>query len=175
MMHFHTNGCRGLTDGPGACWFAVRGNRSGIDLHRQPSEQRLAPRAWNERRGAAVVEFAVVAPLLILLAFGIIEFGRGMMVQQVLTNGAREGARKAVLHGATTSDVNTTIDNYMSNSGITGYTKQVSPNPATASAGTGVKVTVSVPYSSVTWLPIGSVNWLKNKTLIASAEMRKEE
>src|SRR5437773_2577458 len=136
------------------------------------SKRRMSIFDWTPRRGAAVVEFAVVAPLLILIAFGIIEFGRAMMVQQLMTNGAREGARKAVLNGATTTDVNRTIDNYMANSGITGYTKQITPDPATAQAGTGVKVTVSVPYSSVTWIPIAAVGWLKSKSLTASTEMR---
>jgi Flp pilus assembly protein TadG len=134
----------------------------------------LAPGS-QERRGAAVVEFAIIVPLLFMLVFGIIEFGRMMMVQQVATNAAREGARKAVLHGMTASEVNKTIDDYMSNSSITGYTRQVSPDPATAEAGTAMKVTVSVPYANVSWLPIETVQWLKGKILTASAEMRKEE
>ena len=55
------------------------------------------------RRAAAVVEFAVVAPVLFLLVFGMIEFGRMVMVQQVLTNASREGARVGILDGSTTS------------------------------------------------------------------------
>ena len=55
----------------------------------------------KKRRGAAAVEFAVVAPIFLLLVFGMIEYGRMVMVQQVLTNASREGARCAVLDGAT--------------------------------------------------------------------------
>ena len=57
----------------------------------------------GKRFGAAAVEFAIVAPLFFLLVFGMVEFGRMVMIQQVLTNGSREGARKAVLDGATSS------------------------------------------------------------------------
>lgn len=44
--------------------------------------------------GAALVEFAIIAPLLLLLVFGIIEFGRAYNAQNTLTHAAREGARK---------------------------------------------------------------------------------
>ena len=42
----------------------------------------------------------MVAPVLFLIVFGMIEFGRMVMVQQVITNASREGARVAVLDGA---------------------------------------------------------------------------
>ncbi len=43
--------------------------------------------------GAAMVEFAIVLPLLMLLVFGIIEFGRAHNTQLTLTHAAREGVR----------------------------------------------------------------------------------
>ena len=51
-------------------------------------------------RGQALVEFALVAPLLILVLFSIIEFGRAVYYIQMLDNAAREGARYAIVHGA---------------------------------------------------------------------------
>ena len=48
----------------------------------------------NSERGAAMVEFAIIAPLLLLLVFGIIEFGRAYNAQNSLTHAAREGARE---------------------------------------------------------------------------------
>src|SRR5262245_57058974 len=57
----------------------------------------------RNRRAAAAVEFAVVAPIFLLLVFGMIEYGRMVMVYQIVTNASREGARAAVLDGATTS------------------------------------------------------------------------
>jgi len=41
-----------------------------------------------------MVEFAIIAPLLLLLVFGIIEFGRAYNAQNSLTHAAREGARE---------------------------------------------------------------------------------
>lgn len=127
------------------------------------------------RRAAAAVEFAVIAPLLFMLVLGMIEFGRMLMVQQILTNGAREGARRATLPGSTEADVSERITSYMSASGVTGHTLTTSPNPADTAAGKGVKVTLSVPYKKVSWLPLATVGWLENSTLTASVEMRKEE
>jgi Flp pilus assembly protein TadG len=44
-------------------------------------------------RGAAAVEFALLLPMLLLLIFGIIDFGRALNAQITLTQAAREGAR----------------------------------------------------------------------------------
>lgn len=44
-----------------------------------------------------MVEFAMVAPLLLVLVFGCIDFGRGYYHQNQLTNAAREGVRLAIL------------------------------------------------------------------------------
>src|ERR1700747_2671037 len=52
-------------------------------------------RAWMSQardRGAAAVEFALVFPLLLLIVFGIIDFGRALNAQITLTQAAREGA-----------------------------------------------------------------------------------
>ena len=64
--------------------------------------------------GAVTVEFAVVAPVFLLLAFGLFEFGRLLMVQQALTNATREGCRAAGLASSvSTSNVDTAVRNYL--------------------------------------------------------------
>ena len=67
----------------------------------------------RQRRGAAIVEFAVVLPLLLTLLFGIIDFGWVFLVRQTLTNAAREGARVAVLRTSTVDDVGTRVRQVM--------------------------------------------------------------
>jgi Flp pilus assembly protein TadG len=124
------------------------------------------------RRAAAAVEFAVVVPILVLLVFGMIEFSRVMMVEQVLTNGARVGARKASLPGTTTTDVTTAVTTYMTNSGLSGQTITVSPDPSTANPGDAITVTVSISFNDVSWLPVPM--FLGGKTLSASVVMAKE-
>jgi Flp pilus assembly protein TadG len=127
----------------------------------------------SKRRGTAVVEFAVVAPLFFLLIFGMIEYGRMVMVQQILTNAAREGARVGVLDGSSEFKVDTAVNNYLTAAGISNSTTTVSPNPpSSATANSAVTVTVSVPYNSVSWLP--SPLYLGGKTMSFSAVMRRE-
>ena len=125
------------------------------------------------RRGTASVELAVVLPLLVALLAGIWEVGRLVQVQQVLTNAAREGCRTAVLEGSTTTDVNNTVSNYLTGSGISGAPNPtVSPDPSTATVGTSITVTVSVPFNNVSWLPVPL--FMGGRTLSATVIMRKE-
>jgi Flp pilus assembly protein TadG len=127
----------------------------------------------RKRRAAAAVEFAIVAPVFFLLVFGLIEYGRMVMVQQIITNASREGARTAVLDGATTAGVTAAVNNYLTSGSISGATVTVNPNPpTTAQYGDPVTVTVSVPFSQVSWLP--SPMYLGGKTLTSSTVMRRE-
>jgi Flp pilus assembly protein TadG len=133
---------------------------------------RAGPRA-SDRRGSAVVEFAVVAPVFFLFIFGMIEYGRMVMVQQILTNAAREGARVGILDNSTQSDVDTAVDRYLTAANINGSTTTVTPNPpSSATSGNPVTVTVSVGFNQVSWLP--SPFFLGGKTLSYTATMRRE-
>ena len=53
----------------------------------------------RRRSGQALVEFALVLPIFLLLLFGTIDFGRYVYYVQILNNAAREGARYAIVHG----------------------------------------------------------------------------
>ncbi len=136
---------------------------------------RCSPSAARPRRrsGAAAVELAAVAPVLIVLILGMIEFGRVMMVQQILTNAAREGARRASLPGSTTGDAQTVVSDYLTGANINGADPaSVSPDPATAQAGTAITVTVTVSFANVSWLPVSQ--WMGEQTLSATVVMCKE-
>jgi Flp pilus assembly protein TadG len=125
------------------------------------------------KRGAAVVEFALVAPVFFLLVFGMIEYGRMVMVQQLLTNASREGARLGVIDGATGAQVQTAVTTYLTNASVKGATVAVVPaNPSDAGYGDPVTVTVRVGFSKVSWLP--SPMFLGGKELVASSVMRRE-
>ena len=58
---------------------------------------RISRRRDVRRRGQALAEFALILPVLFLLIAGIIEFGRGWNIKQVVTDAAREGARYVVV------------------------------------------------------------------------------
>jgi Flp pilus assembly protein TadG len=51
----------------------------------------------SNERGAVAVEFALLAPVLIMLLLGIMEFGRAYNVQMSLTNAARESVRSMAI------------------------------------------------------------------------------
>ncbi len=48
-------------------------------------------------KGNSIVEFALVLPILLLVLMGILEFGRAIMVSNVLHTASREGARVAAV------------------------------------------------------------------------------
>lgn len=88
------------------------------------------------RRGAVTVETALVLPLVLMFLFGILEYGRYVMMLQVLTNAAREGAHYAVTHtepitingvtkGNATSDVQAAVTKALAGQALTGQTIQV--------------------------------------------------
>ncbi len=157
-----------------------------------PSAMRNCWACGPKRAGAAAVEFALVAPLLLIFLYGIIEFGRLFMVMEQINEAARNGARilsmpqkyvdnataaidAAAQAGSVTTDgtyVGVTIN--LDATGGTTYTQVYNQAPgatsrspsgisnstydATYSTGTTIKVTVSVNYSSVTWLPMFASN-----------------
>ena len=51
----------------------------------------------RNQKGQALVEFAIILPLLFLLIFGIFEFGRAMFIKNSLNNAARSAVRVAVV------------------------------------------------------------------------------
>jgi Flp pilus assembly protein TadG len=142
--------------------------------HPRPEKlEKLCRSCRQNRRGAAVVEFAVVAPVFFLLVFGMIEYGRMVMVQQVLVNASREGARVGILDNSTLTDVQTAVNGYLTSANITGATTTCNPNPpSNAGYGAPVTVSVSVAFSQVSWLP--SPMFLGGQTLSASSVMRRE-
>jgi Flp pilus assembly protein TadG len=129
-------------------------------------------RSRHYRTGAAIVEFAIVAPLFFLLVLGCIELGRALMVQQVLTNASRVGARNAVMLSGTLSSAEDAATEFADGVSVSGVSVAVTPDPATASSGEMVSVTVSVPFANVTWVP--SPWFMGGKTLTATSVMRKE-
>src|SRR3954451_17386085 len=125
------------------------------------------------RRGTSAVELALVLPVFLSLVMGMIEASRLGMVAQLLTTAAREGCRVAVVPGHTQDDVQARINAVLSGSGVSVGT--VTPSPSTwqsAPMGTPITVSLSVPYSQVSWL--GTPFFLSNATVSASATMSSE-
>jgi Flp pilus assembly protein TadG len=109
------------------------------------------PRRRDIRRGAAAVEFAIVAPVLFLFLFASIEFARLNMLRNSIENAAYEGARRGIVPGATTDDVTAESLRVLREIGIKNGQVSVSPNVITATT-TDLTVTVNVPLNGTQWL-----------------------
>ncbi len=124
----------------------------------------------GKRRGvrrwaATVVEMAVVLMPLTMLVFGVFEYGRLLMVWNLVNNAAREGCRYAVVNNTSTSintDVTNLVTSYMAGqtSAFSNFTVNVSGTHNGAAtpvnnlvAGDSLTVTVSGQYNFMNVIP----------------------
>lgn len=147
------------------------------------------PRRTRDQRGAVAVEFALIVPMLLLLVFGIIEFGVMLNRDMIVGNASRDGARVASLNG-TYAEIRTSIVNELGQSGIPtaspGTTITIdclkadgSKCNATASsydslAASGTTAIVKVSYRHALITPFISSIMGDNVTLEQSTQMRVE-
>jgi Flp pilus assembly protein TadG len=128
----------------------------------------------KREKGSSVVEFAVVLPILLAFLFGILEFGRVMMVCHTLNNAARAGARIAVLPGADNSAVLNAINSELSGSGLTMDVIEFSPSDVEdADRDDPVTVSVKINYDSIGFVT-GFFPMLNGVQFKGTAVMRKE-
>ena len=107
---------------------------------RQGRETR--PVRTRKDRGAAMVEFVIVVPLLLLLVLGIINFGFILGQQLSLNNAVREGARAAVAAGSSsahtpagvTSHVQNAVGPLISDNSNVAVTSYLTPTSGSAAA-----------------------------------------
>jgi len=102
----------------------------------------------RSERGAELIEFALVLPVLLLITCGIFDFGFLFQRYEVLTNAAREGARMASLPGYTETDVQNRVNAYLTAGGVPGVatTSRVFSS-VTAGGRTFNVATVTVTYT----------------------------
>lgn len=133
--------------------------------------QRALRRDDTRARAAAVVEFAVVLPLLLTILFGIIEYGWVFMVRQSLQTAAREGCRVAILQTSTEpyAAVLARISDVMEPTGLTTY--EVTMTHATVAEPIEV-VDVTIPYADVSLM--GGFFGHSISEIGGSCSMRKE-
>lgn len=133
---------------------------------------RTSPRRTTGERGAAMVEFAIVLPLMVVLVFGTIDIGRAYMAWNQVKGAAREGAGYAQFFPNRATNVGICVDPdnvrfkalQEGDGDTTSYsvsTKRVDPPQSTITCGgtavppgAKVRVTVSQPFEVIT--PIAS-------------------
>ena len=109
----------------------------------------------RSKNGATTVEVALILPVLIMLLFGVIEFGFLFYDKTVITNASREGARTGIISRVprvTIDEISAVVDNYCKNYLITFSASasdpliEVSPSD-TSSLKFGDNLTVKVTYN----------------------------
>lgn len=130
----------------------------------RPSSGQGPEHGAARRRGAAVVETALVLNVLLVCTLAIFEYGRIVMLRQLMQNAAREGARLAVVGTAATPEVTTTqiqsaVTSCLAGQSISGITIEVYEANPTSGANIGpwdrtpyggaIAVRISGTYRSV--------------------------
>jgi len=125
------------------------------------------------QQGLAIVELAILLPLLLLILFGVAEFGRAWYLTNTLTNAAREGARRASISSAdpTADPARAAVVERISEScpfpidpGNVAITSTNSPPQHGTDT---ITVTISYPFQS----PVPLLDMLKDITLQGKASM----
>jgi Flp pilus assembly protein TadG len=135
----------------------------------------------RSERGAELIEMAIVTPILLLLVFGIVDFGFLFQRYVVLTNAAVEGARVATMPGYTAADAQARVQAYVTTGGVNGTVNSVTAPVSLPGAGggtwPGVQVTVTHVYTLQYITPIirlvGGSN-AGSVTLTAQSTMRSQ-
>jgi Flp pilus assembly protein TadG len=105
-------------------------------------------RGLRSRPGQGLVEFVLVAPLLLILLFGIIEFARAWNIRHVVTDAAREGARNLAVDNAslTPDSVTVLIGNALTAAGLNPANATITLDENGGATGMPSTVTIQYPY-----------------------------
>jgi Flp pilus assembly protein TadG len=125
--------------------------------------------------GAVAVEFALVLPILIVLVFGIIEFGFALYNKEVITNASREAARAGIVQAPklTETAIEDVAKDYLAAAGWDKTKAAISVTGAGGLFPNSLTVTVNYPYRfSVVPNFIAGVG--KDITLSATTVMKHE-
>lgn len=129
-------------------------------------------RTARSRNGAAVVEFAIIVPVFMLLVLGTIETCNMIFLQQSLKIAAYEAARVTLIPSAVAADVNTAANDILTSRRVSNGTINVDPvNFRSAPYGTFIKVSVSAPCANNSVFPL---RFYGSKALTGTVEMMME-
>jgi len=134
--------------------------------------RRSTHRTRHGERGASMVEFALVAPLLLILLFGIMESGWSFSHLLEVRHGAREGARLVATNFGDDAAVTAEVCDRMHFSGDVAATTVTITVPGGAAIGDTATVVVSSPYNSLTGF---TSQFFSGLTLDSTVEIRLEQ
>ncbi|HZL35425.1 MAG TPA: TadE/TadG family type IV pilus assembly protein [Tepidisphaeraceae bacterium] len=137
------------------------------------------PSRAGRGRGIAILELMLVLPILLMLSFGLVDYGYFFYLKSTVQGAGEAGARAAIVTGAANSDVATAVTSVMSLAGIPAANYTVTTVPTditTAATGTYVSVTVSCSWGTVGYhaLPVFMGGISNSKQLAGAGSMRRE-
>jgi len=121
----------------------------------------------SSQRGSVTVEFVLVASLLFVILFSVIEFAFIFNAKLIMTGAAREGARRAAIEGGATPGALACIHDYLALGNIDPERVGVTITPKEASYGTTIRVSLVYDYEVVTAV----LQPIIGKTLTLTAEV----
>ena len=131
---------------------------------------RAMRRAIGERKGAAILEFAFVMPVLLLIFAGIVQFGMALFLRSSMLDTAQDAARRMAVGELTTS---AQVASFVSDTMTTWATPTVAAHWPNQSAGeTDVAVSITVPLSEA--IPFDLLGLFDGAKLPAYSVMRME-
>ncbi len=136
-----------------------------------------ARRFRQSEAGQSLVEFTLVLPLLLVMLFAIVDFGRAFYTDSILTNAAREGARMAAVQGDS-NQINSAVTNAMG--GLTTTSPTLTKTYTNVQAAKGSTATVQLQYKFTYVTPISPLlsliggSSIANPTLTSTSSMRLE-
>lgn len=130
-------------------------------------------RVGGNEKGQALVELALVVPILLLLLFGVVEYGRIFAAYIAVTNGAREGARIASV-GSTDAVITESVKVRTDAMKLDRAKVTVTITPGSSNRVRGEKVTVEVAYPVKMFDPFFTTIVGANFTVRGSTIMRVE-
>lgn len=128
---------------------------------------RLENRGRLRRRGAEVLEAALVLPIVLSLTFGAVEFGYFFFLQHNLQAAAREGARAGAVYGATDADATAKATAFLQNASLDASKFTIS----VGHPGSNISVTVQSTWGNAGIKLLFIAN---NKIVRGAAVMRRE-
>lgn len=125
----------------------------------------------SRKRGAEVLEMALMMPILLLLIFGMIEFGYFFYLQHNLQAAAREGARTGAMLNATNTDAINKASAFLGAANLNAG----SFNITSTTSGDTITVTVQATWGNVGVLHLYPlIPIADSKVIRGAAVMRKE-
>jgi len=141
----------------------------------KPIKMKPIKRLVRDQRGAAALEFALVAPLFLILWFGVLDFGLAMYAKGLITHASQEGARYGTIYHLsppTAGDVQGYVQNYLCGAG---FSQPVTIIVTGAGGASGTPLAVRVDYTyQFLGLPSFLAGWADSLNLSSETVKRLE-